>query len=306
VGSAEALLEVRRTWDYMCYYTLVNQLHLPYMLCPSQSKHTMYSRIACVNASREVLGREIAIRLFNPVTPCRRMGDFMALIAGTTLMLAHIISHCHTDGNNLLRHQRLSDRATVERALKCMRSELREDVLAARCAALLNNLLAVEADAAVQDYRAQSVRETENDHEDGHSVLVIVVPYLGTIRVARDGITSMPFGVFPESITIGGIGSLRVNSTKATDHDHNNTSDFLAQAPNTQVSDEPTNQNATFVPRSLSEDLLVQQDQMFPDVAANMEDWVFQGFDTAFFDVIMRGAGAQESNNNLTQGWDFQ
>uniref|UniRef100_A0A8H7KEV8 Zn(2)-C6 fungal-type domain-containing protein n=1 Tax=Bionectria ochroleuca TaxID=29856 RepID=A0A8H7KEV8_BIOOC len=80
-NSQEAFAETKRILEHMRYYTLLNQLHLPHMLCPNTSFESTCSKIACVNASREILIRQIAIRNFNPISACLRMGDFMALIA---------------------------------------------------------------------------------------------------------------------------------------------------------------------------------------------------------------------------------
>ncbi|KAK4979598.1 hypothetical protein LTR28_003750 [Elasticomyces elasticus] len=136
--SLKALTETRRTFGHMCYYSLVVQLHLPHMLCPHDASQRVYSKIACVNASREILTREIELRMFNPISACCRMSDFLALIAGMALMLGHITSHCGNEWDHLLAHQRLGDRAIVERALDCIdpMSDLHGDVLAVRCAAL--------------------------------------------------------------------------------------------------------------------------------------------------------------------------
>lgn len=46
-------------------------------------------------------------------------------------------------------------------------------------------------------------------------------------------------------------------------------------------------------------------DQMFPDAAASLDDWVFQGLDTAFFDTLMRGAGDQMPDGSIAEGWDL-
>ncbi|KAG9938603.1 hypothetical protein KCV05_g37, partial [Aureobasidium melanogenum] len=58
--SSHAFDEIRRVFDHSSYYTLVIQLHMPHMLCPSHSTQRMYSKMACVNASREILTRQIA------------------------------------------------------------------------------------------------------------------------------------------------------------------------------------------------------------------------------------------------------
>ncbi|OJJ95812.1 hypothetical protein ASPACDRAFT_55070 [Aspergillus aculeatus ATCC 16872] len=302
VDSVEAFCETRRAWDHMCYYTVVNQLHLPYMLCQSQSADVVYSGIACANASREILTREIAIRTFNPITACCRIGDFMALIAGMTLILAHLASHGQTEVNRLLAHQRSSDRATVERALECMQSmsELHEDVLAAECAALLKDLLSIEGRAA-QGYKADADETQSSDYQptDNPNALVIRVPYLGAIRITPEGITSVPYSETGQDqghhagVTIGGIGSIQIEPPTVPDRfSVNSTSDVPPQAARTQAaSDSLQQQHTTQLLPGRIPDEVAEKDHMFPDAAASIDDWVFQGFDTAFFDVLMRGAG---------------
>lgn len=316
-NSVAAFLEIRRTADHMCYYTVVNQLHLPYMLWPSHSPQSIYSRIACVSASREILSREIAMRTFNPITPGSRMGDFMALIAGMTLMLAHIVSHCQSEMENLLLHQRSSDRAIVERALECMKtmSELRDDVLAAKCGILLKNLLAVEANAAqAQRHDTRELQETDGDHGDDETVLIINVPYLGAIRIARRGtITMTPTGRLGqerdlhEDVTIGGIGSLRVNGPHLpVPSNVDGPSDVAAPRTATaRAIPAPSTQHAMVAGQVGSGDTVAQQDQMFPDAAASMDSWTFQGFDTAFFDVLMRESRNQHLNDISAADWNI-
>jgi hypothetical protein len=302
IGSVDAISEAGRNWEHMWYYSLVNQLHLPYMLCASNIPQTVYSRVACVNASREILNREIAIRSFNPITACCRIGDFVALVAGMTLMLAHIVGHCRREQDNMLIHQRLSDRAVVEQALECMKSmsELRKDVLSAKCAALLKDLLAVEADAA----QGQSHR----------NVLIVQVPYVGTIRIGPEGISSMAPSRMAqdrdlyEGVTIGGIGSLHLNSSKLPEYSNDEVAAEIAasQIATTHSTDATsTQQHATHATQVAPGDLSLQQDQMFPDAAASMDDWVFQGLDTAFFDVIMRGVEDRQLDDASAEVWDM-
>jgi hypothetical protein len=317
VNSVEAFFEIRRTLEYMCYHTAVNQLHLPYILCPGHSSQSMYSRIACVNASREILTREIAIRAFNPVATCSRMGDFMALIAGMTLMLVHLVSHCQENTGNLLAHQRLSDRVTVERALECMKSmsELHDDALAAKCAVLLRDLLAVEADAA-QDhtYRAHALERVNDDDRNNPSTLIITVPYVGIVRIAKEGMVSMtPFKkahdrAVLEDITIGGIGSLHVNSPRlSNDTRTDSTSDatVLPQGATSESTNVPSTVQSIHTPQVPETDFFMQEDQMFPNASASVDDWVLQGFDVAFFDMLMNGAGDQQPSGVSSEGWGY-
>ncbi|PYH40783.1 uncharacterized protein BP01DRAFT_408849 [Aspergillus saccharolyticus JOP 1030-1] len=290
VDSLDAYRETRRALDHMAYYTLVNQLHLPYMLCQSHSSDIVYSRVACANASREILTREITIRTFNPITASCRMGDFMALIAGMTLMLAHLASDGQHEMDRLLAHQRLSDRATVEQALQCMRSmsELHADVLAAECAALLKDLLRIEALAA-QKHRSGARRSqgTTTQQTDDSISLVVQVPYLGVITIGPAGVTSVPYAErnqAPRSyagVTLGGIGSIHLRSGASSD-----------QSPDNPGADSPPRETAAptlpLLPPAFG------QGSIIPDVAATIDDWVFQGFDTAFFDVLIRGVGEAE------------
>ncbi|KGO39834.1 Transcription factor, fungi [Penicillium expansum] len=307
VDSADAFQETRRAWDHIFYYCLVNQLHLPYMLNPRYISQRVYSRIACASASREILIRQIAIRTFHPVTAGCRMGDFVGLIAGMTLMLAHILSHSNKGTENLLIHQRVGDRATVERALECMESmsELHEDVLTAKCAALLKNLLDIEAGPAE--------RHASDGQGNNQNVLVAKVPFVGAIRIARDGISITPSDteqeqVPHEGVTIGGFGSIHVRTPQDSDHytDVVTSDDAAASRATAQaVGASSVRRDGGQVSHTTSDDVFVLPDETLLDASAGMEEWLFQGLDTAFFDVLMSGAGEQPLHGTDTEGWNF-
>ncbi|KAJ5512622.1 hypothetical protein N7463_002174 [Penicillium fimorum] len=304
VNSADAFREIRRAWDHIFYYSLINQLHLPYMLDQRYASQRVYSRIACASASREILIRQIAIRTFNTITAGCRMSDFVALIAGMTLMLAHILSHCNKGTENLLIHHRVGDRATVKRALECMEStfELHEDVLTAKCADLLKNLLDIEAGSAK--------RNSDDGQENDQNVLIVKVPYVGAIRIARDGISMMPIDteqeqVSHENVTIGGFGSIHVGTPRDSDH-HTDvvTSDASTPRPIAQeVRPSSARKHGGQAAHGNSGDVFALPEETFPDASAGMEEWLFQGLDTAFFDVLISGAGEQPLNG--TEGWNF-
>ncbi|KAJ5360327.1 hypothetical protein N7517_009518 [Penicillium concentricum] len=305
VNSVDAFCEIRRAWDHIFYYSLVNQLHLPYMLNPRHTSQRVYSRIACASASREILIRQIAIRTFNPITAGCRMSDFVALIAGMTLMLAHILSYCNKGTENLLIHHRVGDRATVKRALECMESmlELHEDVLTAKCAALLKNLLDIEAGSAE--------RHSDDGQEDDQNVLIVKVPYVGAIRIARDGISITPLDteqeqVSHEGVTIGGFGSIHVGTPRDSDH-HTDvvTSDASTSRPTVQAVRPSSARKHGGQAAEVTSREVFALPETFPDASAGMEEWLFQGLDTAFFDVLMSGAGEQPLNGTESEGWNF-
>ncbi|CAG8908673.1 unnamed protein product [Penicillium egyptiacum] len=305
VDSPDAFWETRRAWDHIFYYSLVNQLHLPYMLNPRHFSQRVYSRIACASASREILIRQTAIRTFNPVTAGCRMGDFVALIAGMTLMLAHILSHCNKGTENLLVHQRVGDRATVERALECMESmsEQHEDVLTAKCAVVLKNLLDIEAGPAES--------HSDDGQEDDQNVLVVKVPYAGAIKIARDGISITLFDkeqeqVPNEGVTIGGFGSIHVRTPHDSGHTDPVTPDAVAAGATADVvRPSSARKHGRPVSQARSGDIFALPEETFPAAAAGTEEWLFQGLDTAFFDVLINGAGEQPLNGTDIEGWNF-
>jgi hypothetical protein len=200
VHDPQALFsDTRRLVHQMLHYSLLNKLHLPHMLRPS-AEHK-YSKIMCVNASRELLSRFIMFRSLNHIASCFHIIDFLALMAGLTLLLAHLDSHCSSQTDNLLAHQChpqqcLSDRAMIEQALENMEevSRLNTDALSAQSADLLRRLLAIEIEVADgHTHVAESVSvlqapETEmQPDEDNNSVVRVYIPYFGTIKIAREG-----------------------------------------------------------------------------------------------------------------------
>ena len=315
--SLKALIETRRAFGHMLYYSLVVQLHLPHMLCPHDASQRVYSKIACVNASREILTREIELRMFNPISACCRMSDFLALIAGMALMLGHITSHCGNEWDHLLAHQRLGDRATVERALDCIdpMSDLHGDVLAVRCAALLRDLLAIEEDAARQhSLRASQPHEMKHSQRNQRDILIMRVPYLGSIQISREGVAALPAArieqaqSLSEGVTIGGIGSMLMGRPHSSDSSEDHGTANIAVLPAAATS-------ATYDPRQhhpaahnapvISAGSPMRSDLMFPDAAASFDDWVFQGVDTAFMETLMRGSAVPLSDDLGDERWDI-
>ncbi|KAL4778458.1 hypothetical protein BJX76DRAFT_362717 [Aspergillus varians] len=210
VGSPEALLDTVRLGAQVYYHGLLIHLHLPYMMrevsshqhSPSINPQHEYSKSTCVNASREILTRFIAHRTFNPTSSCSRPVDFFALLAAMTLLLAHLDAHHHRGVTNPLAHQRLSDRATLDQTVERMDviGHLSNDITSRQSAALIQRLLEIEADAAggnrytTQNVGMQGGGEDSSDpgahegREPGAEELRLHIPYLGVIRIARQGL----------------------------------------------------------------------------------------------------------------------
>lgn len=198
-AESQALFwSTRRLSAQVLHYNLLNQLHLPYMLRSSSAGRKYdYSRITCVNASREVLSRFIALRNFNWIAYSCRTIDFLALMAAMTLLLAHLDSH-HSEEKNLLAHQYHSDRAMIEQAQENMKelNRLNADALSAQSADLLRRLLAVEVGTpdhnthcAGQVSVQEAGTETAPLDRDNDAVVSVHIPYFGIIKIARKGMS---------------------------------------------------------------------------------------------------------------------
>ncbi|OJJ05784.1 hypothetical protein ASPVEDRAFT_32140 [Aspergillus versicolor CBS 583.65] len=291
--SPEALFwEVRRLFNQSFHYNLINQLHLPYMLRASSEHRYDYSRLMCVNSSREVLTRFTMFRGLDRIAFRCRTVDFFALMAAMTLLLAHIDEHrrCavslarlqHQEEiprpENRLAHQRLSDRAMMEHAQESMEQvcRLTEDSLSAQSADLLRRLLTIEAEAAIgYSHRAEGLSvqphlteeipdmETSADNSGG---MCVHIPYFGVIKIAGNNVVSREIPEYP-------VGP-DVSVQRAPVH-------FSSCALYTPAEPAPT--------LGLSNGLLSQGE--YPLLNTEAGDSGFQGVDAAFFDSLMRGAG---------------
>lgn len=328
-GSPETLLETVRLAAQVYYYGILIQLHLPYMMqgISDNSEHE-YSKITCVNASREIMIRFIAHRTFNPMSSCSRPVDFFALLAAMTLLLAHIDAHHHQEATNFLAHQRLSDRALLDQALERMDviSNLNKDETTDKSAKLIRRLLDIEADAAEgNSYSARSVRGQGEDITGGvekeGDELHLNIPYLGIVKIARQGpISREPFthtmfrphqaprGISPQrEPTIAesnkALASLPdpppIDERQSVYHTNNMSQsstfpEILAPSewPNRQLHGpgyEEQSMLQYFSPNLNQDDITLQPHAEVPVIAIDIDEWAFQGVDMAFFDSLMRG-----------------
>lgn len=259
--------ETLRLINQLFYFNLLNQLHLPYMLRFADDRRYEYSKMTCVNASRELLSRFIAFRSWNHNAFCCRSIDFFALMAAMTLVLAHLDSHRQASSYSPLGHQRLGDRAMMEQVLENMElvNKLSMDVLSEKSGDLLRRLLEIEADAAEgKTYHPQSVCQLVNDpdhatkhggnqavqcmatethspggvedepvaHQDEDGVLWMCIPYFGVIKITRDGgISKQPSRLDPSDTVLH------------SKSDHDRCAKGLRDAAATQQHDSGSSQN---------------------------------------------------------------
>lgn len=330
-GSPDTLLETIRMAAQVYYYGLLIQLHLPYMMRIGDNTNTEheYSKITCVNASREIMTRFIAHRSFNPMSSCSRPVDFFALLAGMTLLLAHLDAHHHREATNFLAHQRLGDRAMLDQALERMDviSNINNDVITEKSAKLIRRLLDIEADEAEgSSYTARSVSGDDDMEEEGKKEgeeLQLNIPYLGVIKIARQGPISREqpwFGneasrpphrasEFPQREPLATSNdhvfpplphASASNGQQPLSHLHGMAQGCPTFSGDLPASDRPSAQQSqapryeqsmlNYLDTGQDDSIAVHPHVGLPPIAAGINDWAFQGVDMAFFDSLMRGS----------------
>lgn len=320
-GSPDTLLETLHLAAQVYYYGLLIQLHLPYMMRIGDNVQHEYSKITCVNASREIITRFIAHRSFNPTSSCSRPVDFFALLAALTLLLAHMDGHHHQQAINFLAHQRLSDRAMLDQALEIMDviNNITEDPTTEESAKLIRRLLDIETDAT-EGSRYTTRRIGGDDAQEstrGCEELLLNIPYLGVIKIARQG----PISREPRlgDALSGPQGALQVelphreplatyksafqslHSAPPTNQPflgHSQASECL----NAQPQESGQGQTMMPEPNPSHDNLALEAHMGLPTVATSANDWVFQGVDMAFFDSLLRGTSCVD-DAGLEQQW---
>jgi len=190
--------------------------------------------------------------------------------------------------------RRFSDRAIVQQLLNILEEESKhtQNSLTIGSAKTLHCLLDIESDTARG--MGQTADDTVSCIEQHWNELRLSIPYLGIIKIGREGIskdwstatnTLQPLpDELPESVhvanhlfSVTGFG----NALQQGPH-----TSFFPIAPGIE-----TIQPLPIDPVSLQGDNDVGSRQLqHPGLMAGMNDWAFQGVDGAFFDSIMRGS----------------
>lgn len=285
--------DMRRLFHQLFHYTLLNQLHLPYMLRSSLHGHeSQYSRLTCVTASREVVSRFITFRSADRIAFWCRTMDWFSLMAAMTLLIAHLDGHRRGSDSarseNWLTHQRPGDRAMIEQVYESMEevSQRNGDALGARSVDLLRRLLLIEAEAAgghAEDVNRVSVQVATADDpvdEERSSAVRVYIPYFGIIKIARGGIISK------EMLT----DAADQNSTQAPKANLADDTAGTAKTWDSTLVDAGYGSNGVLTHVDIIPDSFLQEeeDSLF---TAGLDDWAYQSVDVAFFDSLMREIG---------------
>jgi len=280
--GSEAFTETLRLMSQFAHYHLLAQLHLPYLLLPSNDRGHDYSKITTVTASRELLSRFVSFRSpGNPFSAYCRGVDFLAFIASTVLALAHIdvrrqkqrqrqLASTESDGTgsvlDFLAHQWPGDRGLLERTLESMEKTAQNgnDAVAVGISNLLRRLLVLEEGAANGgvSYTIRISSETgdpeslpgpeSSRYQQGAAELRIRIPYFGTVSIEEEKDGTMP-----------------TTTTNSKD---------------CQGSDSPA---------ELAEDNW--QDLLVPGLETDADEWALQGVELALFNNLLRGAGVMSA-----------
>jgi hypothetical protein len=240
------------------------------------------------------------------------------------LILAHLDSHRNPNANTILAHQRLGDRATMEQVLENMElvAKQNEDVLSDKSAVLLRRLLQIEADAAQGiTYNTTSIEKLDHNHEHDDKVLQISMGYLGIIRIAPDGIScdGLPHVRtldMPDSIDGDARNSsewVRIANHKfpgfsaGLNHSANNLGPFTNHSDYDYFPPQSVEQSQA-LPETVQQQPFdpannMQQPSVPPNLAAGMDEWAFQGVDTAFFGSMIRGASVLAGDGAFSAEW---
>lgn len=313
-GHMERIHETLRFMDQFTHYSLLTQLHLPYLLRQSNERQGEYNEMAAIGASREALARTVSFRTFHRMGSYCPGVDLLTFISSTALCLAHIKDRCHRQNEQtafpFLAHQRLSDRGMMEHTLSRMGPipGRENDAVTTKVATLLQNLLAIEADAAAgAKYTINSslgALDSEADEGFGCNVslsgdgktLGISIPYSWAIRVecvhshteaaswapVHDPIISADYSRLPSRQESGGF-----DGWSESLHLQDSSLSRLVS---------PANDTNNVEPRIIS----MQDAQLFlPSQGASERGWGLQDTGMTFFDGHMGGISAVDTRDNI-------
>lgn len=265
---------VQKIMTQMLHFNILNQLHLPFMLLPSSSNDYAYSKIACMNASREILSRFSLIRSLSCLASTCRTADFLAFQASITLLLAHLDTQSSREGT-FLGHQYLTDRAMIEQVQDSMAEvdQVGKDALSREIVDVLRRLLSIEAEAEQQN-DSLTVQSLETKELPGHGLdgdgVRLQIPYFGAVKISRAGQVSKASADVPAMVTGSIVG----------EHDPRTSSQAMLASSMKDTATLSSHANRPASARLHG----AFGDPMLPELTAGADEWTFQGVDMAYFD----------------------
>ncbi|KPM43145.1 hypothetical protein AK830_g3423 [Neonectria ditissima] len=307
--DAKAFNETIRVMNHFAHYHILAQLHLPFLLHPTDEKYD-HNKITAVNASRELLARFVSFRNSNSsvMAYCRGV-DFLAFISSTTLCLAHIDAHRKQRAGNrdgaavfhFLAHQRLGNRGMMERTLETMEEKARtgNDAIAREIGGILRQLLVIELDASNgRNYISRTSYGPDEESQCGGGVsdggdVHIRIPYLGTVKIERSAQNGDALSLPREREQNHLDAQASVNHpVDDQESDLSVNTDWQAAPPHfdssgLMVQTHSTEENPN---RFRFNGYNGEEEHLFgPVLAESMDDWALQGVDLALFQSLFQG-----------------
>jgi hypothetical protein len=266
------------------HFSLTILLHLPYMLRDPAEGRYDYSKKSCLQASREVLTRFLAFRsLNNTAFSCRHV-DYSSLVASMTLLLGHL-GRRHNDADGIAAKQRQEDQGLVEQVRAKMEeiSILNRDKLSGESADIIKQLFPI-----IETNRLDC---SCNGNSDGSiQQLQLSIPYLGTISINP----LLSQASENERQGLGSQNAAPIPSQTPSFDNMANPSLFLSLDPSLQDSAASSAGSEPFLAVDGVDDHTLglnggSEVPSFPDFAAEVGDWVFQGVDTTYWTLLNGG-----------------
>ncbi|KAM7219127.1 hypothetical protein V8F06_005565 [Rhypophila decipiens] len=278
-----------RLTEQVFHGILLTQLHLPLMLqptSPSCLESQGLSLLACVNASRDLLHRYMALRNFSDVSYCCHSMDFFAVTASVILLLGYMHDHRSRSSAKTLGHQRASDRAIMDEILVNMEQTGTLDkasALSERGASVLWRLLNIEQRVWESSRLGVRPAETDNGQPSVEQGLHLIVPCLGILRVEPTGEVQ----ITGEGITDVTVLAPDVTVSPATAHSKNRQPGIANQALDCLALD--TSSFANF------QSTFVEQDKQLDVLVADAH--------TAFLTSVMEDNGEFQASADTESWW---
>ncbi|KAI1260950.1 hypothetical protein F5Y18DRAFT_419807 [Xylariaceae sp. FL1019] len=295
---------------HMNHYNLLILLHLPYVLRDAKERRWDYSKETCVSSSRQLLRTFLLFRKFNNTSHACRHTDYGALTASMTLLLGHL------DPKLRARDQASTNRREADRTLVIeVRDKLRaisnehNDKLSREAASIITRLLPLLSPEQMME---------NGDHGTGVHCEVALestpvrldVPFLGTININAFLAPSTSPQASPVPPTVNEPTPVATSLNQGFENIASDTGYFHDPLPPTPaqcnngyqtfgscltfpLGYESNNSVTDFNTVAPAMQFEWYQGQLArPELAADFDQWTFQGFDTAYFESLF-SSGAE-------------
>lgn len=169
--TKEASAQFERVMCQVWHYELLNLLHLPFMLHAARDRRYEYSRISCLDASRNLIKRWIAIRESRTSLLLSKLLDFQAFTAATSLLLGLLSRGVSTGSDDSMR-ERYADSELIDLVIQNFERSLHDDG---------GKSVSLQSISVIRTL--QRVLRNEEDH----CSLCIEIPFFGVIQLSHSG-----------------------------------------------------------------------------------------------------------------------